>query len=57
MGNFAINKEKLIDNNKHKIFKTVHPSPLSAHRGFFGSNIFKDINDYLEINEKEVINW
>ena len=56
MGNFAINKEKLID-NKHKIFKIVHPSPLSAHRGFFGCNIFKKINDYLETKEIEIINW
>jgi uracil-DNA glycosylase len=53
MGNFAINKEILIDQNKHKIFKTVHPSPLSANRGFFGSNIFKKINDYLI----DKINW
>jgi len=56
MGNFAINKEMLID-NKHKIFKIVHPSPLSAHRGFFGSNIFKEINNYLETKEIQVINW
>jgi uracil-DNA glycosylase len=56
MGNFAINKEMLID-NKHKIFKIVHPSPLSAHRGFFGSNIFKEINDYLETKKTQVINW
>lgn len=47
MGAFAINKSKLIDCPKHKIFSTVHPSPLSAHRGFFGSNVFKLINEYL----------
>jgi uracil-DNA glycosylase len=50
MGSFAQQKEKLIDSNKHKIFKCVHPSPLSAYRGFFGSEIFKKIN-----NKK--INW
>jgi uracil-DNA glycosylase len=57
MGNFAINKKNLIDENKHKIFTTVHPSPLSASRGFFGCNIFKNINDYLIENNKEPINW
>lgn len=47
MGAFAINKSQLIDCSKHKIFSTVHPSPLSAHRGFFGCNVFKLINEYL----------
>jgi uracil-DNA glycosylase len=57
MGNFAKNKSKLIDSNKHKIFTTIHPSPLSAYNGFFGCNIFKEINVYLlSINKKE-INW
>jgi uracil-DNA glycosylase len=54
MGNFAIKKEKIIDN---KIFKCVHPSPLSASRGFFHSNIFKKINDYLEEENQDPINW
>jgi uracil-DNA glycosylase len=57
MGANAISKSKLIDSNKHKIFSTVHPSPLSAHRGFFGSNIFKLINNYLEEKNKEKINF
>ena len=57
MGNFAINKKNLINEEKHKIFTTVHPSPLSASRGFFGCNIFKNINDYLIENNKEPINW
>jgi len=56
MGNYAIQKENLI-NNKHKIFKTVHPSPLSAYNGFFGCNVFKQINDYLIENNKLPINW
>ena len=56
MGNFAINKEKLIS-DKHKIFKTVHPSPLSAFRGFFGCKIFLKINEYLIENELESIKW
>jgi len=57
MGNFAIKKEYLIDSNKHKIFKIVHPSPLSANRGFFGCNIFKIINDYLVENNLDPIIW
>ena len=57
MGNFAIGKGKLIDSNKHKIFTTKHPSPLSAYSGFFGSNIFKQINDYLEENNVDTIKW
>jgi len=57
MGNFAINKSKLIDITKHKIFKTVHPSPLSAYNGFFNSNIFKEINNHLFKENKEIIKW
>ena len=57
MGANAISKSKLIDSNKHKIFTTVHPSPLSAYRGFFGSNVFKLINNYLEEKNKEKINY
>jgi uracil-DNA glycosylase len=50
MGKFAQSKKIFID-DKHKIFNTIHPSPLSAHAGFFGCNVFKEINDY------KVINW
>jgi uracil-DNA glycosylase len=57
MGNDAHKKEELIDITKHKIFKTVHPSPLSASRGFFGCNVFKLINDYLINKNQEPINW
>jgi len=56
MGNYAINKIKLID-SKHKIFECVHPSPLSANRGFFGCNVFKKINEYLVENNKDPIKW
>jgi len=55
MGNFAQSKKIFIDEKKHKIFNTVHPSPLSAHNGFFGSNIFRKINEYLEENDKQPI--
>jgi len=37
--------------------KSVHPSPLSASRGFFGNNHFKEINDYLKKNGKKEIKW
>jgi hypothetical protein len=47
MGKFAQSK-KIFINEKHKIFNTIHPSPLSAHVGFFGCNVFKEINDYLD---------
>ncbi len=57
MGSFAIKKSILVDTKKHKIFTCVHPSPLSASRGFFGSNIFININNYLIENKKEPINW
>lgn len=57
MGNFARNKKSLIDVRKHKIFETVHPSPLSCHRGFFGSRIFLRINQYLQDQEKKEIQW
>jgi uracil-DNA glycosylase len=57
MGKFAIKKSVLLDNVRHKIFTTPHPSPLSAHTGFFGSNIFKLINNYLEENNKETIKF
>ena len=57
MGNFAIGKSKLIDNSKHKIFTTVHPSPLSASNGFFGSQVFLKINEYLETIKINPIQW
>lgn len=57
MGNFAIGKSKLIDSIKHKIFTTVHPSPLSASNGFFGCGVFKKINEYLETKNIQPIDW
>ena len=56
-GNDAIGFEKSIDSNKHRIFKSVHPSPLSAYRGFFGSKPFSNVNNALiELGYNE-INW
>lgn len=49
--------KSLIDISKHAIIKGVHPSPLSAHRGFFGSKPFSKVNDYLKSVGKPVVNW
>jgi uracil-DNA glycosylase len=57
LGNNAKAKAKLIDNSKHFIVTGVHPSPLSASRGFFNSNIFKKVNIILKNSGKEEINW
>lgn len=56
-GNYAQAKESLIDTSKHFILKTVHPSPLSASRGFFGCKHFSKTNEILERQGKEIINW
>ena len=57
MGGYAEKKKTFIDLDKHKIFETVHPSPLSAYNGFFGSNVFKNINEHLIERDNEIINW
>jgi len=56
-GAFAQKKEILIDSGKHLVLKTSHPSPLSAHRGFLGSNIFVSCNKYLLEKGFEPIDW
>lgn len=56
-GNNAISKEKLITNHNHLILKSVHPSPLSARRGFFGSKPFSKTNEFLESIKSTPINW
>lgn len=56
-GNNAISKEKLITNDRHYIIKSVHPSPLSSFRGFFGSKPFSKTNDFLTSIGKEAIDW
>lgn len=57
MGNFAIGKSKLIDSSKHKLFTTIHPSPLSASNGFFGCQVFLKINEYLDTKNIKPIKW
>jgi uracil-DNA glycosylase len=56
-GRDAWNKEPLIDTAKHLIIKSVHPSPLSASRGFFGSRPFSRVNDFLLQNGIAPIDW
>lgn len=56
-GSFARSKKELITNSRHKIIESVHPSPLSANRGFFGSKPFSEINNYLKEIGKEEIKW
>ena len=56
-GNYAISKGEFIDLRKHLVLKSVHPSPLSASRGFFGNHQFSTANKYLIENGKEPIMW
>lgn len=56
-GNYAISKSEFINPQKHLILKSVHPSPLSASRGFFGNHQFTTANKYLEQWGKDPILW
>lgn len=56
-GGYARRKKPLIDTRKHLVLEAPHPSPLSAHRGFFGCNHFKKANDYLVRQNKMPITW
>ena len=56
-GSPAQKKEAIIDSGKHLILKAVHPSPLSAYRGFFGSKPFSQTNAFLEKQGKTPIDW
>ena len=56
-GAFAQKKVPLIDETKHFIIQSPHPSPFSAHRGFFGSKPFSKINNYLKSKNRKEINW
>mgnify|MGYP003601268599 FL=1 len=56
-GGDAKKKVPLITNPKHKIIEGVHPSPLSAHNGFFGSKPFSQVNEYLVKVNKNPISW
>ena len=56
-GSYAQKKGAFIDRNKHLVLTSVHPSPLSAHNGFFGNHHFSLANDYLVKNGKTAIDW
>ncbi len=56
-GRNAQSKLNIIKNSRHYIIKSVHPSPLSAHRGFFGSKPFSKANNFLISIGKEPIDW
>ena len=56
-GNNARQKKSLISNPRHLILETVHPSPLSVYRGFFGCRHFSKANDFLIKNGTEPIDW
>ena len=56
-GKYSEKKVELIDQDKHKIIISAHPSPFSARRGFFDSKCFSKTNEYLEIKGIKEINW
>lgn len=56
-GRYAQNKGSVIDESKHLVLRSAHPSPFSADRGFFGSKPFSQTNAYLEWHGKEPIQW
>jgi uracil-DNA glycosylase len=56
-GKDAQNRGRLVDKKKHLVLESVHPSPLSAHRGFFDCQHFSKANKYLEENGQTPINW
>ena len=56
-GAFAQSKKILIDSNKHLILTAPHPSPLSAHRGFFGSKPFSQTNTFLQSKQIDKVEW
>jgi uracil-DNA glycosylase len=56
-GKHAQDKGKRIDRSKHLVLESVHPSPLSASRGFFGNHHFSRCNEYLALNGRQPIDW
>ncbi|NEP55691.1 MAG: uracil-DNA glycosylase [Symploca sp. SIO2G7] len=56
-GSYAQKKGKFIDRERHLVLTSPHPSPLSAHRGFFGNRHFSKTNAYLQKNGVEPISW
>ncbi len=56
-GSYAISKARLIDQRRHLVLTSPHPSPLSAHRGFFGNAHFSRANNYLAAHGREPVIW
>lgn len=56
-GSYAQKKGAVIDRQRHLVLSAPHPSPLSAHRGFFGCRHFSKCNRYLEENGQATIDW
>ncbi|RYD94840.1 MAG: hypothetical protein EOP50_08935 [Sphingobacteriales bacterium] len=56
-GKFAQQKISLIDTKKHLVLQSAHPSPLSAHNGFFGSRPFSKVNNWLMKQGEDPIDW
>ena len=56
-GSYALKKGAVIDRDRHCVLTAPHPSPLSAHRGFFGCQHFSKANEYLQENEAKPIEW
>lgn len=56
-GNYARSKGAHIDREKHLVIESAHPSPFSAHNGFFGSKPFSKTNEYLEKHGEKPIDW
>ena len=56
-GSYAQQKGKFIDTSRHLVLQSVHPSPLSAYRGFFGNHHFSQANSYLAAHGKDPVNW
>jgi uracil-DNA glycosylase len=56
-GAYAQKKGSFIDETKHLVIKSPHPSPFSAYSGFFGSKPFSKTNEYLENHDQKPINW
>jgi uracil-DNA glycosylase len=56
-GKFAQSKRRFVDESKHLVITSAHPSPLSAYRGFFGSQPFSKANAYLRTHNREPIDW
>ncbi|HEX8674648.1 MAG TPA: uracil-DNA glycosylase [Longimicrobium sp.] len=56
-GAYAGKKEELIDGSRHAVIRSVHPSPYSADKGFFGSKPFSQVNEALERSGQEPVDW